>query len=135
MNHVSRVRGEAQGGVHTAQPHDSALKHTTGAAIYVDDIPEPPRTVHAALVLSPIAHGRLLGLEKTEAQALPGVIEIIVADDVPGENDVAPVLTGEPLLARGRGRICRPAGRPSSWPRRRTSRGPRRTSSASSSSL
>jgi len=47
------------GGVHTAQRHDSALKHVTGQAVYIDDMPEPAGTLHAALVLSPIAHGRL----------------------------------------------------------------------------
>jgi xanthine dehydrogenase large subunit len=28
-------------GVHASLPHDSALRHVSGAAIYVDDIPEP----------------------------------------------------------------------------------------------
>ena len=33
--------------------HDSALKHATGQAIYIDDMPEPPGTLHAVLVLEP----------------------------------------------------------------------------------
>ena len=39
-----------KGQVHTAQRHDSALKHVTGQALYIDDIAEPPGTLHAALV-------------------------------------------------------------------------------------
>ena len=38
---------------------DSALKHTTGEARFADDMPMPPGLLHAALVLSPVAHGRL----------------------------------------------------------------------------
>ena len=48
-----------KGAIHTSQRHDSALKHVTGQALYIDDMPEPAGTLHAALVLSPIAHGRL----------------------------------------------------------------------------
>ena len=35
------ANGAIKGGVHNAVAHDSARKHVTGAAIYVDDIPEP----------------------------------------------------------------------------------------------
>ena len=55
--------------VHTARRHDSALKHVTGQALYIDDIPEPPGTLHGALVLSPIAAGRLRGLDLSQAAA------------------------------------------------------------------
>lgn len=34
--------------------HDSALKHVTGRATYIDDMPELPGTLHAALILSPL---------------------------------------------------------------------------------
>ena len=79
--------------------HDSAIKHVEGTAIYIDDMPDLPRTMHAALVLSPIAHGTLNAIDRSKALALPGVIKIITAKDVPGHNDVAPILSGEPLFA------------------------------------
>ena len=79
--------------------HDSAIKHVEGTAIYIDDMPDLPRTMHAALVLSPIAHGTLNNIDTSKASALPGVIKIITAKDVPGHNDVAPILSGEPLFA------------------------------------
>ena len=81
--------------------HDSALKHLTGKAVYIDDMPDLPRTMHAALVLSPIAHGTLNGIDASKALALPGVIKVITASDIPGHNDVAPILSGEPLFADG----------------------------------
>ena len=79
-----------------AMPHDSALKHTTGQAVYIDDMAEPAGTLHAALVLSPVAHGRL---KKLEVAKSPGVVAILGPQDIPGLNDVAAVGKDEPLFA------------------------------------
>ncbi len=79
--------------------HDSAIKHVSGAALYIDDMAELPQTLHAALVLSPVAHGRLNGIDSKKALALPGVVGIYAAKDIPGHNEVGPILTGEPLFA------------------------------------
>ncbi len=88
-------------GVHTAQRHDSALKHTTGEAIYIDDQPEPDGMLHAALVLSPVAHGRLKSVDVGAARAMEGVVDIVLAADVPGANDIAPIMKGEAMFADG----------------------------------
>ncbi len=82
-----------------AQRHDSALKHVTGQALYIDDMPEPPGTLHGALVLSTMACGRLKKLDLAAVAASPGVVAVLTADDVPGKNDVAPIGQGEPLFA------------------------------------
>ena len=79
-----------------AMRHDSALKHTTGQAVYIDDMPEPPGTLHGALVLSPLAHGRLKKLEVAKG---PGVVAVLGPQDIPGQNDVAAVGKDEPLFA------------------------------------
>ncbi|MGX9965350.1 xanthine dehydrogenase molybdopterin binding subunit [Roseomonas sp. F4] len=78
--------------------HDSALKHTTGEARFADDAAEAAGTLHAALVLSPIAHGRLLALDDAAARAMPGVVAVLGPRDVPGQNDIA---VNEPLFADG----------------------------------
>ena len=39
-------------GVHAPVRHDSAVGHVTGRAAYLDDMPLPPGSLHAALVLS-----------------------------------------------------------------------------------
>ena len=90
-----------KGGVHTAQRHDSALKHATGEAIYIDDQAEPAGMLHAALVLSPVAHGRLKGVDAGAARAMDGVVDIVTAADVPGANDIAPIMKGEAMFADG----------------------------------
>jgi xanthine dehydrogenase large subunit len=84
-----------------AMRHDSALKHARGEARFIDDMPEPRGTLHAALALSPIAHGRLDALDIAAAAAMPGVVRVITPADIPGENDIAPILSGEPMLAQG----------------------------------
>jgi xanthine dehydrogenase large subunit len=86
-------------GAGAALRHDSALKHATGEARYADDIPEVPGTLHAALALSAIPHGRLTALHAEAARAMPGVVAVLTARDIPGENDVAAAARGEPLFA------------------------------------
>ncbi|MEI7871041.1 MAG: xanthine dehydrogenase molybdopterin binding subunit [Alphaproteobacteria bacterium] len=86
--------------VRHAVRHDSALKHTTGQALYIDDMLEPPGTLHAALVLSPVASGRLRKLDLAAVAAMPGVVAVLGPNDVPGTNDVsASGKGGEPLFA------------------------------------
>ena len=85
-----------------ATRHDSALKHTTGQALYIDDMAEPPGTLHGALVLSPAASGRLRKLDLSAAATSAGVVAVLAAGDFPGRNDVAAVGQGEPLFATDR---------------------------------
>jgi xanthine dehydrogenase large subunit len=99
MTTTTKVRGSFRSGVNTAQAHDSAAKHVAGTAPFVDDLPDPPGLLHAALVLSPVAHGRLRGIDPAQAQRAPGFAAIITAKDIPGENDIAPLFAGEPLFA------------------------------------
>ncbi|MEA2812400.1 MAG: xanthine dehydrogenase large subunit, partial [Rhodospirillaceae bacterium] len=90
------------GQVHTARRHDSALKHVTGQALYIDDIPEPPGTLHGALVLSPIASGRLRRLDLSTAASAPGVVAVFAAGDIPGHNNIAGAGKDEPLFAESK---------------------------------
>ena len=84
-----------------AQPHESAHLHVSGEAIYVDDIPELNATLHAALGLSERAHARLLLVDLTAVRAFPGVVDVLVAEDIPGANNCAPILNDDPILADG----------------------------------
>jgi len=99
---VSKPLGRIHGGVHAAVRHDSAVGHVTGAARYLDDVPNVPGTLEAALVLSPHAHARIGKIDFSRALAAPGVVAAIGADDIPGRNDIAPIRDNEPALAMGR---------------------------------
>lgn len=88
------------GGVAVDRQHDSARKHVSGEAVYIDDMPEPAGTLHACLGLSQVAHGTIRSLDLSAVRAAPGVIDVLTAADVPGVNDISP--TGrddEPVLA------------------------------------
>ena len=90
-----------KGGVHNAIAHDSARKHVTGAAIYIDDIAEPAGTLHAAAGLSSKAHARIRAMDLSAVRAAPGVVAVLTAEDISGVNDVSPIGAGDdPVFAR-----------------------------------
>lgn len=88
--------------------HDSAEKHVAGEALYIDDIAEPSGLAHACLGLSTIAHGRLLSLDLSAVEAAAGVLAVVTAADIPGENDISsthrhdePVFATDTILYHG----------------------------------
>jgi len=88
---VREAAAAVQGGVRSAIAHDSAHKHVSGEAVYVDDIPEPPGTLQLYAAQSERAHARILKLELSRVRAAPGVVAVLTAADVPGVNDVSPI--------------------------------------------
>ncbi len=88
-----------RGGVGSAIAHDSAHKHVSGEAIYLDDIPNPAGLLHGQIVMSERAHARILSIDATEALGLDGVVAIYTAEDIIGHNDAAPIFSDEPVLA------------------------------------
>ena len=75
--------------------------HVAGEATYTDDIPELAGTVYAALGLSTMAHGKITAMDLTAVRASPGVIDVLVAADIPGANDCGPIIHDDPILADG----------------------------------
>ena len=75
---------------------DSAAK-VTGAARYVEDI-AMIGMLHAAVLRSPHHHARLLTLDPAPALAMPGVIRVLTAADIPGENGLGDYSRDEPVL-------------------------------------
>jgi xanthine dehydrogenase large subunit len=82
-------------------PHDSALGHVTGQAPYIDDLRPLAGELIVGFVGSPVAAGRLLGIDATAALAVPGVVGVYTAADVPGHNMFGVVVMDEPFLASG----------------------------------
>jgi xanthine dehydrogenase large subunit len=81
--------------------HESARAQVAGSATYIDDIPEARGTLHAAPILSNVAHGKLNGVDATAAQAMPGVRGVILARDIPGDPILATFAHDEPIFAQG----------------------------------
>jgi xanthine dehydrogenase large subunit len=86
--------------VRKALPHDSAAKHVSGEAAYIDDIPQPWNLLHAYIGMSPIAHGKLKKLDLDPVRAVPGVASAMAAADLPTHhNDIGPGFAGDPVFA------------------------------------
>ncbi len=80
--------------------HDSAVKHVTGTALYIDDILEPVGTLHVACGYAPIAAGRVTAIDLEATKTSAGVVTVLTAADIPGKNDVSPKDIGDdPLIA------------------------------------
>ncbi|MEM7069502.1 MAG: xanthine dehydrogenase molybdopterin binding subunit [Pseudomonadota bacterium] len=76
--------------IHQEQRHDSAQKQVAGEAVYIDDMVEPSGLAHAYLGLSTIANGKIKSLDLSEVTDQPGVLGVLTAEDVPGDNDISP---------------------------------------------
>jgi xanthine dehydrogenase large subunit len=88
------------GGVATDTRHDSAHKHVTGQAVYIDDMPEPAGLLHAYLGLSTVPHGAILSMDLSAVRAAPGVVDVLTGHDMPASNDISPTHRhDEPVLA------------------------------------
>ena len=91
---------------HVGRPHshESARGHVTGAAKYVDDMSHGLRSLaHAWPVCAPHVHARVMRIDGSAAQRAPGVLALLTAADVTGENDTGPARHDEPLFP---GEVC-----------------------------
>jgi hypothetical protein len=93
-------------------PRYDGVAHVTAASRFVDDV-RLPGMLWAKALRSPLASARILRLSTTVAEAMPGVHAVITHTDVPknvvGHQEVWGIAADEPLLARTRGALCRPA--------------------------
>ncbi|RBR07551.1 hypothetical protein FVER53590_12680 [Fusarium verticillioides] len=84
-------------------PHLSAVKHCTGEAEYVDDMPRQHNELFGALVMSKAAHAEILGVDYSVALEMPGVVGYIDKDSITKEqNTWGPVVLDELIFADGK---------------------------------
>jgi CO/xanthine dehydrogenase Mo-binding subunit len=79
------------------------MGHVTGKTVYVDDITFPDM-LHLKMVRSPIPHGKLNGIDFSEAEKVPGFVRALTHEDVPKNIYTILCLIGvgpdeEPVLA------------------------------------
>jgi xanthine dehydrogenase large subunit len=75
--------------------------HVRGESLYLDDIPLVQGTLFACVFDSPVAHGKLNWIRTAEAETSEGVVRVITAKDIIGENQIGGIIPDEPLLADG----------------------------------
>ena len=80
-------------------PHESGALHVSGRAEYVYDEALRKPMLEMWPVLAPCARGTLDAVDLEEARAMPGVVTILTAADVPGEKHIGPIRHDEPLFA------------------------------------
>lgn len=79
--------------------HIDAVSHTRGESQYVDDIPQPSEMLYAAVFSSPVMHGKIMALHVQDACSMDGIVAVLTSKDIPGENQIGPIIQDEELLA------------------------------------
>jgi len=69
-----------------------------GDAVYGPDFAEA-RTLHARILRSPVAHGRIVRLDVERARTLPGVRAVLTGEDCPNRSGW--IIKDQTLMARG----------------------------------
>jgi len=74
----------------------------TGRALHVGNI-EMPGMLHVAVLRSPYAHARITHIEKSKAEALPGVVIVLTGAEIakmPGvDPHFGPAFRDQPILS------------------------------------
>ncbi|NMC79863.1 MAG: 2Fe-2S iron-sulfur cluster binding domain-containing protein, partial [Chloroflexi bacterium] len=81
------LRGEASTGwtVEDTENEYRAINKLTGRLQYTDDLSFPDMLYGVAL-RSPLPHARVLKVDVSKAEQMPGVVRVLTAKDVPGRN-------------------------------------------------
>ena len=78
-----------------------AHNHVRGKSIYLDDIQEIQGTLYALPFDATVAHAKIKSLNLEAALHRKGIVTILTAKDIPGENQIGGILPDEPLFADG----------------------------------
>ncbi|SKB14844.1 Xanthine dehydrogenase, molybdenum binding subunit apoprotein [Planktothrix sp. PCC 11201] len=81
-----------------SKPHESAVGHVTGKAIYTDDQRLPNGMLYLWPVLSPYAKAKLLKIDSSNLDNIPGFVTILTANDIKGYNNTGTIKHDEVLL-------------------------------------
>ncbi|HEY3060125.1 MAG TPA: molybdopterin cofactor-binding domain-containing protein [Chloroflexota bacterium] len=95
---VTETRSEPEFDVvGTSLRKPDGLPKTTGGARYADDL-KLPRMVFCRLLRATRPHARILSIDTSEAEQLPGVCAVITGKDIPTKYGVLPVGQDEQAL-------------------------------------
>ena len=78
--------------------HASGPLHCTGEALYTDDIPLPPGSLHASLIMASTCNVKLLSIDSSLALDTPGVVAVYTYEDIQqlgGDNTLGPIKQDE----------------------------------------
>jgi len=78
--------------------HDSSSHHVSGESVFVNDM-EFDQLVYGHVLYSPHAHANIISIDTVEASKLKGVVSVLTYKDIPGKNQMGPVIHDEACLA------------------------------------
>lgn len=84
-----------------AVPRKDAYNRVTGAERYAADM-SLPGMLHGKIVWSSFPHARVLRLDTSRAEQVPGVVRVLTYRDVPGKNLFGSMGYDQPVLAEDR---------------------------------
>lgn len=82
--------------------HDSAIKHITGESVYINDMLVNKQLLYGKIVYSKYAHAKIKNINIKEALTVNGVKTILTFKDIPGVNQMGPVIHDELCLAENK---------------------------------
>ncbi len=79
----------------TKYPRPSAVAKVTGTLDFGADlgIKMPEGTLRLALVQAEVSHAKILGIDTSEAEKMPGVVKVVTHKDVKGKNRITGLIT------------------------------------------
>ena len=78
-----------------------AHNHVKGKSIYLDDIQEMKGTLYALPFDATVAHAKIISIDLHQSLHHNGIVTILTAKDIPGENQIGGIIPDEPLFADG----------------------------------
>ncbi len=88
---ASGLSGESPG-------NDSAQRHVSGSALFVDDYPVSGDALHASVALSEVSRGRICAFDLSAVRTAEGVVDVLLLSDIPGARDIGAVVSGDPVM-------------------------------------
>lgn len=79
----------------TRYPRPSAIAKVTGTTDFGADlgVKMPEETLKCALVQAEISHAKILSIDVSEAEAMPGVTKVVTHKDIKGKNRITGLIT------------------------------------------
>ncbi|MEM2291717.1 MAG: molybdopterin cofactor-binding domain-containing protein [Nitrososphaerota archaeon] len=78
-----------------------AIEKATGKFLFLDDLPADDALI-AKVVWPQYPHARIRRIDASQAVKIPGVIKVLTAEDVPGQNAFGLIHEDQPVLCRDR---------------------------------
>jgi CO/xanthine dehydrogenase Mo-binding subunit len=73
------------------QPRIDSRDKVSGRAVYIEDLPDPAGMAYGATLLSPYSHARIVSIDSSKAEALPGVFGVLDREHLQGFDPALPV--------------------------------------------